>query len=132
MRLWFINEVPLKLLYRKYNLLVQAYAKTICLLCTVAATHGDSLKYLFWQNKQSSVLVGIHTLKISLKSRTFKIERITIFIFSFCIRLVTQINDPALGVLKNHYITKRIRELLIANSRFLIYNLLNQLLYYTA
>ena len=58
-----------------------------------------------------------------LKSRTFKIERITIFIFSFCIGLVTQLNDPALGVLKHHYITERIRELLIGNSRFLIYNL---------
>ena len=63
--------------------------------------------------------------------RTFKIERITIFILSFCIGLVTQLNGPALGVLKHHYITKRIRELLIGNSRFLIYNLLNQLLYYT-
>ena len=62
-------------------------------------------------------------------SRTFKIERITIFILSFCIGLVTQLNGPALGVLKHHYITKRIREPLINNSRFLIYNLLNQLLY---
>ena len=66
-----------------------------------------------------------------IRPRTFKIERITVFIFSFCIGLVTQLKDPALGVLKHHYITKRIRELLIGNSRFLIYNLLNQLLYYT-
>ena len=63
--------------------------------------------------------------------RTFNIERITISILSFCIGLVTQVNGPALGVLKHHHITKRIRELLIGNSRFLIYNLLNQLLYYT-
>ena len=60
-------------------------------------------------------------------TKTFKIERITIFIFPFCIGLATQLNDPALGVLKHHYITKRIRELLIGNSRFLIYNLLSQL-----
>ena len=53
------------------------------------------------------------------------------FIFSFCIELVTQLNVSALGVLKHHYITKRIPELLIGNSRFLIYNSLNQLLYYT-
>ena len=66
-----------------------------------------------------------------IRPRTFEIDRITIFIFSFCIGLVTQFNGPALGVLKHHYITKRIRELLIDNSRFLIYNLLNQLLYYT-
>ena len=33
-------------------------------------------------------------------------------------------------VLKHHYITKGIRELLIGNSRFLIYNSLKQLLYY--
>ena len=59
-------------------------------------------------------------------------ERITIFIFFFCIGLITQLNGPALGVLKHHYITKRIRETLIARSRFLIFNLLNQLLYYTA
>ena len=64
--------------------------------------------------------------------RTFKIERITIFILSFRVGLVTQLNGPALGVLKHHYIIKRIRELLIDNSRLLIYNLLNQLLYYTA
>ena len=44
-------------------------------------------------------------------------------------RLGTQLNGPALGVLKHHYITKRIRELLIGNSRFLIYNLLVTLLY---
>ena len=70
-------------------------------------------------------------MKKCVQLRTFKIERTTIFILSFCIGLVTQLNDPALGVLKHHYITKRIRELLIGNSRFLIYNLLNQLLYYT-
>ena len=67
----------------------------------------------------------------SCAPRTFKIEMITIFIFSFCVGLVTQLNGAALGVLKHHYITKRIREVLIGNSRFLIYNLLNQLLYYT-
>ena len=49
----------------------------------------------------------------------------------FCIGLETQLNGPALGVLKHHYIANRIRELLIGKSRFLIYNLLNQLLYYT-
>ena len=59
------------------------------------------------------------------------IRRTTIFIFSFFIGLLTQLNGSALRVLKHHYITKRIRELLIGNSRFLIYNSLNQLLYYT-
>ena len=59
------------------------------------------------------------------------IRRATIFIFSFCIGLVTQLNVSALGVIKHHYVTKRIRELLIGNSRFFIYNSLNQLLYYT-
>ena len=68
---------------------------------------------------------------LNVHSRTFKTERITILIFSFCIGLVTQLNGPALGISKHHYITKRIRELLIGNSRFLIYNLLNQLLYDT-
>ena len=59
-------------------------------------------------------------------------ERTTIFIFSFCIGLATQLTGSALGVLKHHYITKVIPELLIGNLRFLIYNSLNQLLYYTA
>ena len=54
------------------------------------------------------------------------IRRAIIFIFSFCIGLVTQLNVSALGVLKQHYITKRIRELLIGNSRFLIYNSLKE------
>ena len=63
--------------------------------------------------------------------RTFNIERTTIFLFSFCIRFVTQPNGSSLGVLKHHYITKRIPELLIGNSSFLIHNSLNQLLYYT-
>ena len=39
------------------------------------------------------------------------IRKKTIFIFSFCIGLVTQLNGSALGVLKHHYITKRIHEL---------------------
>ena len=59
------------------------------------------------------------------------LEITTVFIFSFCIRLVTQLNDSVLGVLKHNYITKKIRELLTFNSRFLIHNSLNQLLYYT-
>ena len=50
------------------------------------------------------------------------IRRTTTFIFSFCIGLVKKLNGSALGVLKHHYITKRIRELLLGNSRFLIYN----------
>ena len=54
-----------------------------------------------------------------------------LFISSFCIGLVTQLNGSPLGVLKYYYITKRIRELLIGNSRFLVCNSLNQLLYYT-
>ena len=57
----------------------------------------------------------------SVQSRTFNIERTTIFIFCFCIGLVTQLNGSALGVLKQD-ITKRIRERLSGNSRFLIYN----------
>ena len=36
-----------------------------------------------------------------------------------------------MGALKHHYITKRFRELLTGNSRFLTQNLLDQLLYYT-
>ena len=48
--------------------------------------------------------------------RTFDVERIAIFIFSFCIGLVTQLKGPALGVVKHDYITKRICELLIGNS----------------
>ena len=63
--------------------------------------------------------------------RTFNIERTTIFKSSFCIGLVTQLNVSALGVIKHHYITKRIRELLIGNSRFFILNSLSQLLCYT-
>ena len=54
------------------------------------------------------------------KSRTLNSERSTIFIFSVYVGLVIQINDSDLGVLKHHYITKKIRELLIGNSRFLI------------
>ena len=68
----------------------------------------------------------------SFFSRMFNIERqLTIFIFSFRIELITQLNDSTLGVLKHHWITKRICELLIGNSGFLLYNSLNQLLYYT-
>ena len=59
------------------------------------------------------------------------IRRTTIFFFSFCTGLVNRLNGSALGVLKHHYITKKVCEHLIGNSRFLIYNSLNQLLYYT-
>ena len=48
------------------------------------------------------------------------------FIFSFCIRLVTRFSDSVLGILQHYYITTRIRECLICNSRFLIQNLLIQ------
>ena len=47
------------------------------------------------------------------------------------IGFVTQFNGSALRVLKHHYIIKRIRERLIGNSRFLIHDSLNRLLYYT-
>ena len=70
----------------------------------------------------------------SIKARTFKIERITIIIFSFCIGAVTQLNGPALEVLKHYYIAKRIGKPPIGNSRSLIHNSLNQSLhslYYT-
>ena len=60
------------------------------------------------------------------KPRACNIERTTIFIFSFSIGLVTQLNGSALGVLKHHYITKRTRELLVGNLRFLIHNSLKQ------
>ena len=78
-------------------------------------------------------LFGIFSMIVqsNAKPKTFNIKRATIFIFSFCIELLTKLNCPALGVLKHHYITKRIRDLLIGNSTFLIYNLSNQLLCYT-
>ena len=66
-----------------------------------------------------------------LSPKTFNIERTTIFVFSFCIGLQTQLTGSASGVLKHHYITKRIHELAAGNSRFLIHNSLNQLLYHT-
>ena len=65
------------------------------------------------------------------KSRTFNVERAIIFHFHFCIEFLTLINESPLGVLKYHYITNRIRQLLIGNLRFLIQNLLSQLLCYT-
>ena len=70
-------------------------------------------------------LFGIFSIIVqsNAKPKTFNIKRTTIFIFSICIELVTKLNCPALGVLKHHYITKRIRDLLIGNSTFLIYNL---------
>ena len=49
---------------------------------------------------------------------------------SFCMGFVPQLNGSTFGVLKHHYITKRICKLLIGKSRFLIHNSLNQLLYY--
>ena len=102
-------------------------------------THIDTNKFSLTEGKdeekQKVDKLSLNIFELAhaaILPRTFKIERITIFILSFCIGLVTQLNDPALGVLKHYYITKRIRALLIGNSRFLIYNLLNQLLYCTA
>ena len=66
-----------------------------------------------------------------IRTRTFNVERTTIFILSFCVGLATQFHGSASGLLKHHYITKIIRELLIGNSRFLIHILLNRLLYHT-
>ena len=93
------------------------YSKMFSQKYAINFKHGTNIIYLrHWKN-------------ISKQGR-YK-RRTTIFIFSFCIGLVTQLNGSSLGVLKHHYITKRNRELLIGNSRFLIYNSLNQLLYYT-
>ena len=58
-------------------------------------------------------------------TRSFHIEKTTIFVFFFWYRIVTQLNQSALGILKHNYITKRTREMLIGNSRILIQNLLN-------
>ena len=44
------------------------------------------------------------------------------FIFSFCLCLVTQLNGSDLGVLNHHYTTKKYREPLVGNSTFLIHN----------
>ena len=79
---------------------------------------------------ENAVIVGASLQILSWNNQGRYIRRTTIFIFSFCIGLVTQLNGSALGVLKHRYITKRIRELLIGNSRFLTHNSLNQLLYY--
>ena len=57
-------------------------------------------------------------------------ERATIFIFSLCTEFETQLNGSALGIISLNY-KKKNRELLIGNSKFKIYNLWNQLLYYT-
>ena len=61
-------------------------------------------KYLF-------TISPIIFVELSLVVQGRYIRRKTIFIFSFCIGLVTQLNGSALGVLKHHYITKRIHEL---------------------
>ena len=61
---------------------------------------------------------------IILSPKTLNIESKAIFIFSFCIGLVTQLNGSVLGVLKDNYVIKRTRKLAFGNSGFLIQNLL--------
>ena len=56
---------------------------------------------------------------------TFSFKKTTIFLFFFCLGFAALLNDSALQILKQHYITKTIREFLIGNSRFLIQNMLN-------
>ena len=85
-----------------------------------------------WGNLQifiRALLLSRYLKNVYVLNQGCYIRRTTIFIFSLCTGLVTKLNGSALGVLKHHYITKRIREFLIGNSRFLIYNSLNQLLY---
>ena len=65
-------------------------------------------------------------LILGLLKDVVNIEKI-IFIFAFCIGL----NHSGFVVLKHHYITKRIREHLIYNLKFLIQILLWQLFFYT-
>ena len=65
---------------------------------------------------------------IHITPRNFDIERTAVFIFSFRKGPVTKLNDSAFKVLKNRCINKRIRGLLVGTFRFLIQNLLNQLL----
>ena len=56
---------------------------------------------------------------------TFSFKKTTIFLFFFCLGFAALLNDSASQILKQHYITKTIREFLIGNSRFLIQNMLN-------
>ena len=72
--------------------------------------------------------LGYHLKLDIMYPKTFDIERTTIFIFYFCIGLVTQLNNSSFGISKDHFITIGIDKLLIGNSRFLNQNLLNQLL----
>ena len=74
---------------------------------------------------RQSFNTGVNSL---VKPSTLKMERTTIFIFFFCIELLTQFDGSVLGVLKHHYITKGICKLLIGNSIFLIHDSCNQLL----
>ena len=94
---------------------------------------GSILAYLVFQKQYRTENFIFHYFRTVWKLTYYSHQgrytrRTTIFIFSFCIGLVTQLNGSALGVLKHHYITKKIHELLIGNSKFLIYNSLNQLL----
>ena len=99
----------------RYHIWKPSNSDGICLHVKV----GDSRNFVTINTYVPAVWLEM-TLDLRA-SRRIKIERITIFIFSFCVALVTQLSGPALGVLKHHYITKRIGELLIGNSRFLIY-----------
>ena len=76
-------------------------------------------------NKTLSFLSSVFVL-----SRTFDFERTNIFIFSYSIWLVTQLNDLASEILKYHYNTRRIFEFMIGNLRFLTQSFLSQLFLY--
>ena len=77
-----------------YQQLVKAFntKSNITVWEWLAQKSETSTMTLYWKNileMQIHILIFIGALR---ESRTFKIERITIFIFSFCMGLVTQLN----------------------------------------
>ena len=110
---------------------MQSSLKHICERVHVSKARGLQPATLVTINTFTGIFQEFCLIWTNIFNQGRCIRRTTIFIFSFRIGLVTQLNGSALGVLKHNYITKRIREILVGNSRFLIYKSLNQLLYYT-
>ena len=78
--------------------------------------------FIFGHRPPNRDVMEMFFKELSDLPRTFNTERTTYFnLYFLLLHMTYNTNDSALGVFK-HYITDRIRELLISNSRFIIHN----------
>ena len=103
----FLVELPVTTLNNRHMCINDHFTKFIQIYPVSDRTAKTATKCVFLFLK-FGISLKLYSDRDSAFEQRRYIRRTTIFIFSFCIGLVTQLNGSALGILKHRYITKRI------------------------